>query len=185
MCRAGRRPPRPLLAFLLLASEALGQDAGYCDGIAGGEARVVSSTEEAGDLAADLVLCPGLDFQVWLVGSTVLEEPLRLSNATTLRINATDDSAELDGDGSTTLFDVSEQSVLVVAGVGLTGGFGAEGGVVSAVQGSSVTFVDCDVYGNKAVNVGGNTGDGATGNGGAEVFPKPFQNLTSRIASLL
>jgi len=163
MGRAGRRPPWLLLAGLILVSGGvLGQDAGYCDGIAGGEVRVVSSTEEAGDLAADLVQCAGLDFQVWLVGTTVLEEPFRLSNSTTLLVNATDDSALLNGEGTTTLFDVSEQSVLVVAGVRLTGGLGATGGVVSAVEGSSVTFVDCDVFGNKAVNAGGSTGNGGT-----------------------
>lgn len=117
------------------------------------DARVVSTPQEASALTADLSLCPGLEFNVFWVGSAVLLEPMRLSNSTILRVTSLEASV-LDG-GQQQLFVVSDSSVLVVEGMGLTGGLAENGAVVAASGGASVTFVDCDVYGNKASSNGG------------------------------
>lgn len=130
---------------------ALGQDGG-CSSLSA-DARVVSTPQEASALTTDLRECPGLEFNVFWVGSTVLLEPMQLSNSTVLRITSLEASV-LDG-GQQQLFLVSGESVLVIEGMGLTGGQSESGAVVAASGGASVTFVDCDVYGNRASENGG------------------------------
>lgn len=139
-----------LLLLSSLFNRALCQDG--CSGLSSA-ARVVSTPQDASALTSDLIQCPGLEFNVFWRGSTVLLEPLQLSNSTILRITSLEASL-LDG-GQQQLFVVSGSSVLSVEGMGLTGGQGDSGAVVAASGGASVTFVDCDVYGNKASSNGG------------------------------
>lgn len=146
---------RAALLFVLgslLFQGALCQDDGCFDLTA--DARVVSTPEEASALSADLSRCPGLEFNVFWRGSTVLLEPMKLSSSTILRI-ASLEASVLDGGQNQQLFVVSDSSVLFLEGLGLTGGQGENGAVVAASGGSSVTFVDCDVFGNRASSNGG------------------------------
>lgn len=139
-----------LVLSSLLSRRALAQDG--CGDLSA-EARVVSTPREASALTADLSQCPGLEFNVFWAESIALLEPMQLSNSTILRVTSLGASV-LDG-GQQQLFVVSDKSVLRVEGMGLTGGQGENGAVVAASGGASVTFVDCDVYGNKASSNGG------------------------------
>lgn len=144
---------------LLLSGRALSEDDNYCDGLSS-DSRVVSTATEATALGEDLGLCPGLEFNIYWRGAILLDAgaaaPLELTNSTTLRVSGDGTQTSLvDGGGQVTLFVVSELSVLHLEGLGLTGGYGENGGAVAAVEGASVTLVDCDVNGNRASSNGG------------------------------
>lgn len=127
----------------------------YCEGLSA-DTRVVSTAVEASTLGEDLDRCKGLEFNVYWRGSILLGAPLELTNSTTLRVSG--DSTEtslVDGGDEVNLFVVSELSVLHLEGLGLTAGYGDNGGAVAAVGGASVTLVDCNIYGNRATSNGG------------------------------
>ncbi|CBJ31472.1 conserved unknown protein [Ectocarpus siliculosus] len=155
----GPAAARLLLLCFLLAGGALSQvdDDGYCDGLS--ESRTVSTTAEASALGADLARCQGLEFIVAWQGTVSLSEPLQVVNSTTLQITG----------------ESKEQSV----GVALTGGYGVDGGAVAAVGASSVTLVDCDVYGNRVTSNGG-----AVFLGGASSFTAGWVNFTGNSADV-
>ncbi|CAB1118871.1 unnamed protein product [Ectocarpus sp. CCAP 1310/34] len=143
-----------LLCFLLAAgARSQGDDDGYCDGLS--ESRAVSTTAEASALGADLARCQGLEFIVAWQGTVSLSEPLQVANSTTLQITGeSKEQSVVSGDGDITLLVASELSVLYLQGMALTGGYGVDGGAVAAVGASSVTLVDCDVYGNRVTSNG-------------------------------
>lgn len=147
----------------------------YCGSLTQ-DARVVSTADHALTLGADLTACPGLEFNVYWRGAIGLSQPLQLTNATILRIiGESKEESVASGGGEVSLFVASGQSVLYLESVGLTGGYGVDGGAVAAVGGSSVTLVDCDVYGNRAASKGGEWGQNcaeflhAQGPRGAEI----------------
>ncbi|CAM9573957.1 unnamed protein product, partial [Ectocarpus sp. 4 AP-2014] len=138
-----------------LAQQASSSADVYCGSLTQ-DARVVSTADHALTLGADLTACPGLEFNVYWRGTIGLSQPLQLTNATILRIiGESKEESVANGGGEVSLFVASELSVLYLESVGLTGGYGVDGGAVAAVGGSSVTLVDCDVYGNTAGSKGG------------------------------
>lgn len=143
------------LHFGALAQQTSSSADVYCGSLTQ-DARVVSTADHALTLGADLSACPGLEFNVYWRGAIGLSQPLQLTNATILRIiGESKEESVVNGEGEVTLFAASELSVLYLESVGLTGGYGVDGGAVAAVGGSSVTLVDCDVYGNRAASKGG------------------------------
>lgn len=150
-----------LLVVICSLSGALSQNDGHCEGLSS-DTRVVSTAAEAATLGEDLVLCPGLDFDVYWRGPILLDAgtagvaSFELTNSTTLRVSGDGTKTSVvDRGGGGTIFLVSELSVLHLEGLGLTGGDGENGGVVAAIGGASVTLLDCDVYGNRASSDGG------------------------------
>lgn len=143
----------------------------YCEDLSP-DPRVVSTAEEASTLAADLDRCPGLEFNVYWRGAIGVSQPFELSNSTTLMITGdSKDKSVLDGVGESTLFLVFDFSELYLEDLGLTRGYGDNGGAVTASGGASVITVNCDIYGNKATSNGGGR------NMSACSFPRPVYFL--------
>lgn len=114
----------------------------------------VESSEDAAQLASDLQLCAGEDFDVAWRGAVTVSQSLELANGTSLTITGFEE-AIADGGGSVSSIFVVDGADLHVKGMSLTGGGGVEGGVVRAQGGATVTLVDCDVYGNTVSAKGG------------------------------
>lgn len=145
-------------------TQAAGADDIYCDGLSDDGVRVVSTEDEVSTLAADLKICPGSDFNVYWRGAIGVSQPLELSNSTTLRISGeSKDDSLVDGGGESTLFLVFGFSELFLEDLGITGGYGDDGGAVAASGGASISFVNCDVYGNRATANGGKINTGLYG----------------------
>lgn len=165
MAVAAVRPLLLPLLWSLMVGGALSQDtsnsnsdAEYCAGLSA-DARIVSTAGEASTLGEDLRRCPGLDFNVLWRGSLLLEAPLELTNATTLRVEGESKEASvIDGGGAVTLFVASGLSKLHLESLGLTGGYGDNGGAVEAYGGALVTCADCNVYRNSVASNGGKAG---------------------------
>lgn len=136
-------------------STAAADDDVFCEGLSP-DARVVSTDAEASDLAEDLGRCPGLEFNVYWRGTIGVDLPFELTNSTKLWISGeSKDTSVVDGAGTSTLFLVSDLSELYLEGMGLSGGYGNDGGAVAASEGASLTLVDCDIFANKASSNGG------------------------------
>lgn len=115
--------------------------------------HTISTTQAATKLGQDILLCPGGSFAAEWQGSVSIAQPLELANGTSLVITGSS-TATVDGQGEVPLFVVNG-STLLVDGVMLSAGYGTTGGVVSAREGATVTFLDCIVNGNKASSKGG------------------------------
>ena len=123
-------------------------------------AVIVSTRNEATQLADNLLRCPGATFEVEWRGSVQISAPLALSDGTLLEIagsqggESTAVAAAVRGGGSTALFELNGAS-LRLEGLELTGGNAAEGGAIAARGNALVTFVECKVYENAATSMGG------------------------------
>ncbi|CAM9844184.1 unnamed protein product [Scytosiphon promiscuus] len=149
-----------LVLCLLLVGGGLSQAAAggdsYCEDLSADDDRIVSTADDASTLAADLERCPGIEFNVGWRGTIAVSQPFELTESTTLRISG-ENKAEsvLHGGGDSTLFQVFDFSELYLEDLRLTGGYGDNGGALTASGGASVTFVNCDVCGNRASANGG------------------------------
>ena len=86
-----------------------------------------------------------------------MNQPLQVTDGTSLTIKGSGRSAAIDGGGLASLFVVNA-SALHLEGLSLTGGRGEVGGVVAARDKSSLTFVECEVGQNTASLAGGKPG---------------------------
>lgn len=143
-----------LLSLCLLTAGRLGH--GQAIGCEDFSARsVVATPEDAMALSQNLTRCPGSEFNIEWEGTVSITEPMELSNGTSLRITGGGQySTVLEGAGGVPLFVVNA-STLLLEGLVLTGGDGVFGGVVEARENASITFTDCDVFGNRASASGG------------------------------
>lgn len=143
-----------LLSLCLLVSRAQGQAVAGCDDFST-KSVVVASSDDALRLSQNLTRCPGAEFEVEWHGAIMINESLPLANGTSLKVTGGGEySSVVNGNGEVPLFVVNA-STLRLEGLALTGGDGVVGGVVAARDNASVTFTDCDVFGNKASSKGG------------------------------
>lgn len=115
----------------------------------------VSTTNEAAKLSRDLLLCHGGEFIVHWEGSVAIDQPLRVTEGTSLHITGSSDGAMIHGVGEVQIFEVNGTgSSLHLEKVALNGGLAELGGAISA-RGASITLRECELHDNEATVAGG------------------------------
>jgi predicted outer membrane repeat protein len=112
----------------------------------------ISSTVALAQLI-EAALCPGAIVNANWQGAYNLTETIIVGNGTTLTVAGTTDTAVMDGNGNTQLFDVWGE--LNLSNMTLKDGFAERGGAVRVNEGSSMTASNCVFVENRASISGG------------------------------